>query len=89
LNKSELIEEIASRTGLTKRSVAVVLDTFTEAVIDSLARGEKVTLTGFGSFVIKKRKTRQGVNPRTGEKIAIKAKEIPEFRPGKELKKLK
>lgn len=86
MNKAELVEEVASRTGLTKRASRETVDTITSAITDSLARGEKVTLVGFGSFKVRKRKARRGRNPQTGREIQIPAKEVPKFEPGKSLR---
>ncbi len=87
MNKAELIEKVAGEVGLTKKDVNNVVDAVTSAITDSLACGEKVTLVGFGTFRVQKRKARQGVNPQTGEKISIPAKDVPKFRPGKEFGK--
>jgi DNA-binding protein HU-beta len=86
MNKIELIEAVAERTGLAKsdaaRAVEAVLGTITEA----LQRGDPVALSGFGSFVAKLRAARTGRNPRTGEAIAIPASRVPAFKAGKGLK---
>ncbi|TET63790.1 HU family DNA-binding protein [Candidatus Aerophobetes bacterium] len=86
MNKAELVEEVVSRTGLTKKAARETVDTITSAITDSLARGEKVTLVGFGSFKVRKRNSRRGRNPQTGEEIQIPAKDVPKFEPGKNLK---
>ncbi len=86
MNKAELVEEVASRTGLTKKAARETVDTITSAITDSLARGEKVTLVGFGSFKVRKRNPRRGRNPQTGKEIQIPAKDVPKFEPGKNLK---
>jgi len=86
MNKAELVEEVASRTGLTKKAARETVDTITSAITDSLARGEKVTLVGFGSFKVRKRNSRRGRNPQTGKEIQIPAKDVPKFEPGKNLK---
>ena len=86
MNKAELINATAEKTGLSKKdteaSVAAALDVITEALID----GEKVQLVGFGSFEVKKRAARTGRNPRTKEEIEIPAAKIPVFKAGKALK---
>ena len=71
MNKAELVEEVAAEVGLTKKDVNNVLDAMTSAITDSLARGEKITLVGFGTFLVQSRKARRGVNPQTGDKIEI------------------
>ncbi len=86
MNKAELIEQVASQTGLTKRTSGKAVDTVVSAISDCLARGEKVTLVGFGTFGVRQRKARTGRNPQTGETIQIPAKKVPKFVPGKNLK---
>ncbi len=86
MNKAELVEEVAAETGLTKKEVNNAVDAVTSAITDSLARGEKVTLVGFGTFLVQKRKARQGVNPQSGSRINIPAKDVPKFKPGRSLR---
>lgn len=86
MNKAELVEKVAGEVGLTKKDVNNVVDAMTSAITDSLAGGEKVTLVGFGTFQVQKRKARQGVNPQTGAKISIPAKDVPKFKPGRSLR---
>lgn len=86
MNKAQLVEKVAGEVGLTKKDVNNVVDAMTSAITDSLAGGEKVTLVGFGTFQVQKRKARQGVNPQTGEKISIPAKDVPKFKPGRSLR---
>lgn len=86
MNKAELVEKVAGEVGLTKKDVNNVVDAVTLAITDSLAGGEKVTLVGFGTFQVQKRKARQGVNPQTGQKISIPAKDVPKFKPGRSLR---
>jgi len=86
MNKAELVEEVAKKVGLTKKDVNNVVDAMTSAITDALAKGEKVTLVGFGTFLVQRRKARQGVNPQTREKINIPSKDVPKFRPGSALK---
>ena len=85
MNKAQLVEKVAGEVGLTKKDVNNVVDAMTSAITNSLAGGEKVTLVGFGTFQVQKRKARQGVNPQTGEKISIPAKDVPKFKPGRSL----
>ena len=87
MNKSELIERVAKKTGLSRREAAVGIDVAIELISRELKKGGKVTLTGFGTFDIGKRKARAGVNPRTGQKIKIAASKMPRFRPSRDLKK--
>ena len=86
MNKSQLIDAVASDSGLTKidssRAVESLLDTVTKA----LKRGDEVNITGFGKFSVVQRAARQGVNPRTGERVKIKASKAPKFSAGASLK---
>lgn len=86
MNKAELIERVAERAELNKKqaqeAVAAVLDT----VQDTLANGESVTLTGFGTFEVRERQAREGVKPGTTEKIQIPAAKYPAFKAGKTFK---
>ena len=86
MNKAELVGEVAGQVGLTQRACREAIDAITSTITDSLARGEKVTLVGFGSFKVRKRKARRGRNPQTGKEIQIPAKDVPKFEPGKNLK---
>src|SRR5215212_3025356 len=85
MTKQQLIEKVASKTELRKAEVEVALDSFLDLIAETLRSNERVDLRGFGSFVVKDRKERQGRNPRTGETITIAAKRDASFRPGKEL----
>ena len=86
MNKAELIEEVAGETGLTKRTSGKAIDAVVSAISNCLARGEKVTLAGFGTFRVTERKTRRGINPQTRESIQIPAKKVPKFVSGKGLR---
>jgi DNA-binding protein HU-beta len=90
VNKSELIRQLAQKTNLSQSTVAKVVDAMfstDEGVIaDALASGEKVQLTGFGTFEIRRREARKGRNPRTGKEILIHPTSSATFRPGKQLK---
>ncbi len=86
MNKEQLVERVADKTGATKKDAMDILNTALDMVSGSLKRGEKVTLVGFGTFLIRKRKAREGRNPQTGVKIKIPAKRVPAFTAGKELK---
>ncbi len=86
MNKTELAEMVADKTGLTKKdsenAIAAVLDGITETML----KGDKVQLVGFGTFEVRERKEREGRNPSTGEEIKIAAQKVPAFKPGKALK---
>jgi len=86
VNKAELVEEVVNETGLTRRTAREAVNTITSVITDALARGEKVTLVGFGTFKVMERKARTGRNPQTGQTIQIPAKKAPKFRPGKGLR---
>ena len=83
--KAELVAKVAE-IGITKKQAAEVVDCVFDTIKDALAKGDKVSLIGFGTFSVKERAAREGRNPRTGEKIKIKAKKIPSFKPGKDLR---
>ena len=85
MTKQQLIEQVAAKTELGKAEVEVAVDSILELIAEKLRSNERVDLRGFGSFVVKDRKERQGRNPRTGETITIAAKRDASFRPGKEL----
>ncbi|MEQ4618575.1 MAG: HU family DNA-binding protein [Corticimicrobacter sp.] len=86
MNKTELIDHIASEADISKASAARALDAFVDAVTTTLKNGDTVTLVGFGSFAVSTRAARTGRNPRTGEELKIKEARLPKFRPGKSLK---
>lgn len=86
MNKSELIEVIARQADISKAAAGRSLEAVIGAVKTSLKKGDSVTITGFGTFAVTKRKARSGRNPRTGETIKIKQSKLPKFRPGKGLK---
>lgn len=86
MTKAELIDKIASGAGLSKADASKALDSTLNAVKASLKKGQKVTLVGFGTFAVVKRKARKGRNPRTGAVINIPAAKTPKFTSGKALK---
>ena len=86
MNKAELVNEVSGEVGLSKRETQKVVDAIIGTIGDTLAAGEKVTLVGFGTFRVRSRKARRGVNPQTRETIQILAKKIPKFNPGKGLR---
>ncbi|NND45765.1 MAG: HU family DNA-binding protein [Xanthomonadales bacterium] len=86
MNKSDLIDAIASSAGLSKADAGRALDAFTSNVARALKKGQSVSLVGFGTFSVKHRKARTGRNPRTGATIQIKASNNPSFKAGKALK---
>ena len=86
MNKSDLIQAVANRSGLTKKDSASAVDAIINSITDSLTKGEKVQLVGFGTFEVRSRKAREGRNPATGEVINIEASKAPAFKAGKALK---
>lgn len=88
MNKAELTTAISKSTGLSQKDSSAALESMIETIKKTLKKGAKVQLVGFGSFEVRKRKARNGVNPQSGEKIKIAARKIPKFNPGKALKDL-
>ena len=86
MNKSELVDAIASGAGLSKADAGKALDATVAAITDSLKGGEQVSLVGFGTFAVKARAARTGRNPQTGKEIQIAASNVPGFTAGKALK---
>ena len=86
MNKGELIEAVAGSAGLSRADATKAVDAVLDNVTRTLARGESVSLVGFGTFSVKARAARMGRNPRTGEAIHIKASNVPGFKAGKALK---
>jgi DNA-binding protein HU-beta len=86
MNKGELIARVAKDSGLTKADAGRALDAALDNVTKALKKGEKVTLVGFGTFGVSRRRARAGRNPQTGAPIKISARRVPKFTAGKELK---
>ena len=86
MNKTELIQAVADRTGLAKKDAEKALTALLDTVAETLAQGDKVQLVGFGSFEIKEREARTGRNPQTRAPIEIPATRVPVFKAGKALK---
>jgi len=86
VNKSELIDAIATSADISKAAAGRALDAVTDSIITALKGGEQVALVGFGTFVVKERAARTGRNPQTGAPIEIAAAKIPSFKAGKALK---
>ncbi len=85
MNKTELTSAIAEKAGLTKVDAGKALAAFVETVQETMKKGERITLVGFGTFSVLDRPAREGRNPRTGKKIKIAAKKVAKFKPGKDL----
>lgn len=86
MTKSELVDQVADRAELTRQDAARAVEAVLATVEDALRRGSEITLSGFGKFHVGERGARQGVNPRTGERIQIAATRIPRFTAGSGLK---
>ena len=88
MNKSELIAAVAAKTGDTKKVAEASVNAFIDVITETLKKGDKVQLVGFGSFEVRKRAARKGRNPQTKEEIKIPASKAPVFKAGKALKDL-
>ncbi len=86
MTKSELIAAVATKTGASKKESEKFVVSALDAITEALANGETVQLVGFGTFEVKDRAARKGINPRTGEEITIEASKLPSFKAGKALK---
>lgn len=86
MNKTELIAEVAKKTGLSKKDAEKAVNATVDAIAETLTAGDKVQLVGFGSFETKQREARMGRNPKTKEPIQIPASKVPVFKAGKALK---
>lgn len=85
MNKKDIIKKVAENTGMTQKDVTVIVDTFVDAVMDSIKDG-KVSISGFGTFEVVERVARMGRNPKTGMEIEIPASKSPKFKPAKAFK---
>ena len=87
MTKRELIEEVVSqRSDMPRRDVETLVNSVFSSLSEALARGERIEIRGFGSFIVKRRNAREGLNPKTGEPVVVEAKRVPFFKAGKELK---
>lgn len=86
MNKTELIEAMANKTGETKKVTEETINAFVEVVKETLKKGDKIQLVGFGTYEVRHRAARKGHNPQTGAEIDIPASKMPAFKPGKALK---
>ncbi len=86
MNKSELVDDVAEAAGLSKADAARAVDAVIESISGALAKGDKVSLIGFGTFMVRERAAREGRNPKSGETIKIAAGKTPAFKAGKALK---
>lgn len=88
MNKQALINEVAKKTGLTKKDSNAAIEAVMDSIVDALSHGKDVQLIGFGKFTVANRAARTGRNPQTGEAIQIPATKVPAFRAGKALKEV-
>ncbi len=88
MTKTELIDKVSSETELSKAETGKVLTSIIDNISKSLKKGDSITLTGFGTFAVSKRKARSGKNPQTGEPLKIPARKVATFKAGKTLKEL-
>ncbi len=88
MTKAELVDEVGRQAALTRKHSEVIVDAVFSSILEALQRGDKIELRGFGSFRIRKRGSRTGRNPKTGEGVMVPAKKVPYFKPGKELREL-
>ena len=86
MNKTQLIDVVATKTGLTKKAAEAAVNAMNEAIVEALVAGDKVQLIGFGTYEVKTRAARDGRNPKTGETIKIAASKRPVFSAGSALK---
>jgi len=86
MNKTELIAAVAEKAGLSKKNAEVAVSAVIDSVVESLKKGDKVSLLGFGTFEVRQRAARTGKNPQTGAAIKIAACKVPAFKAGKALK---
>jgi len=86
MNKSELISAVAEKSGLSKKDAEAAITATLDVISETLAEGEEIRLVGFGTFEVKKREARMGLNPKTKEPVPIAATKVPAFKPGKALK---
>ncbi len=88
MTKAELVGKVAEKIGLTKKQTELIVNSVLESITNSLSKGNKVELRGFGSFRVRRRNSREGRNPKSGEKVQVPPKLVPFFKAGKELRKM-
>lgn len=86
MTKAELVAKIAEKADFTKKDSEIALNAVVDAISEALVAGDKIQLTGFGTFEVRERKEREGINPATKQPIKIAATKVPAFKPGKALK---
>jgi integration host factor subunit beta len=88
MTKADLVEEVVRVSNLSKKHAETIVNTVLSSIVAALGEDDKIELRGFGSFRIRRRRSRQGRNPKTGDRVDVPEKRIPYFKPGKELKDL-
>jgi integration host factor subunit beta len=88
MTRAELVEDVAHQANLTRKQSEVIVEAVFTSILDSLRRGDKIELRGFGSFRIRQRRSRSGRNPKTGAGVLVPPRKVPYFKPGKELREL-
>jgi integration host factor subunit beta len=88
MTKADLVEEVVKVARVSKKHAEIIVNTVFSTIVEALQREDKIELRGFGSFRVRRRRSRQGRNPKTGDRVEVPEKRIPYFKPGKELKDL-
>jgi integration host factor subunit beta len=88
MTKADLVEEVVRAAEVSKKHAETIVNTVFSSIVAALRREDKIELRGFGSFRVRRRRSRQGRNPKTGDRVEVPEKRIPYFKPGKELKDL-
>ena len=88
MTKADLVEEVSRVSRLTKKHSETIVDTVFKSIIAALRDGEKIELRGFGSFRLRQRDSRKGRNPKTGDRVDVPPKQVPYFKPGKDLQNI-
>ncbi len=88
MTKADLVEQVVRVAEIGKKRAETVVNTVFSSIVEALRRDDKIELRGFGSFRVRRRRSRHGRNPKTGDRVAVPEKRIPYFKPGKELKEL-
>lgn len=88
MTKADLVEEVIKVAELNKKQAEIIVNTVFAQIVEALRHDDKIELRGFGSFRVRRRRSRQGRNPKTGDRVDVPSKRIPYFKPGKELKDL-
>ena len=88
MTKADLIDEVVRVADVSKKHAEIIVNTVFSSIVEALRKDDKIELRGFGSFRVRKRRSRQGRNPKTGDRVEVPEKRIPYFKPGKELREM-